>query len=156
MSVLRSFEGYFYSLKFAYPLKHLKASSQPYYVAAGINSSLPSRPSAPFPVISNRQQLFCSVGKAYDGNQSRKYNTDLPLVNSELEHGVDAITASGNGDSEVEKQTAKSAVWNLLGYNPILMESLWILHIAILVIEIFYDFYVDTFWRYRPVPHTVA
>ena len=61
--------------------------------------------------------MFCSVGKACDGNQSRKYNTDLPLVNSELEHGVDAITASGNGDSEVEKQTAKSAVWNLLGYN---------------------------------------
>ena len=27
-----------------------------------------------------------------------------------LEHGVDAITASGNGDSKVEKQTAKSAV----------------------------------------------
>ena len=78
--------------------------------------------------------MFCSVGKACDGNQSRKYNTDLPLVNSELEHGVDAITASGNGDSEVEKQTAKSAVWNLLGYNPILMESLWILHITTLVV----------------------
>ena len=57
---------------------------------------------------------------------------------------MDAITDSGNGDSEVEKQTAKSAVWNLLGYNPILMESLWILHIAILVvIEIFYEFYID-------------
>ena len=36
--------------------------------------------------------------------------TYIPLVNSELEHGEDAITASGNGDSEVEKQTAKSAV----------------------------------------------
>ena len=97
--------------------------------------------------------MFCSVGKACDGNQSRKYNTDLPLVNSEFEHGVDTITASGNGDSEVEKQTAKSAVWNLLGYNPILTESLWILHIAILVvIEIFYEFFIDiSFWRYRPV-----
>ena len=41
---------------------------------------------------------------------SRKYNTDLLLVNSELENGEDAITASGNGNSEVEKQTAKSAV----------------------------------------------
>ena len=92
------------------PSKHSKALSQPYYVAAGINSSLPSRPSALLPVISNIQQLFCSVGKACDGNQSRKYNTDLPLVNSELEHEEDAITASGNGDSEVEKQTAKSAV----------------------------------------------
>ena len=92
------------------PSKHSKALSQPYYVAAGINSSLLSRPSALFPAISNIQQLFCSVGKACDGNQSRKYNTDVPLVNSELEHGEDAITASGNGDSEVEKQTAKSAV----------------------------------------------
>ena len=76
-------------------------------VAAGVNSQLPS---ALFLVISNRQQLFCSVGKTCGVNQSRKYNTDLPLVNSELEHGEDAITASGNGDSEVEKQTAKSAV----------------------------------------------
>ena len=110
-------------------------------MAARDNSSLPSRPSALFPVICNRQQLFCSVGKACDGNQSRKYNTDLPLVNSELEHGEDAITVSVNGDSEVEKQTSKSTVWNLFGYNLILMESLWILHIAILVvIEIFYEF----------------
>ena len=64
----------------------------------------------------------------------------------------DAITASGNGDSEVEKQTAKFGVWNLFGYNPILMETLWILHIAILVvIEMFYEFYINIyFWRYRP------
>ena len=92
------------------PFKPSKALSQPYHVAAGINSSLPSHPSPLFPVISNIQQLFCCVGKACDRNQSRKYNTDLPLVNSELEHGEDAITTSGNGDSEVEKQTAKSAV----------------------------------------------
>ena len=92
------------------PFEPSKALSQPYYVAAGINSSLPSCPSALFPVISNIEQLFCSVGKTCDGNQSRKCNTDLPLINSELEHGEDAITASGNGDSEVEKQTAKSTV----------------------------------------------
>ena len=107
MSVLRSFKDTF-TLRSLLTLRTFDA--QPYYVAAGINSSLPSRPSALVPVISNIQQLFCSVGKACDGNQSRKYNTDLPLVNSELEHGEDAITASGNGDSEVEKQTAKSAV----------------------------------------------
>ena len=111
MSVLRGFEGYFYSLKFAYPSKHSKASSQPYYVAAVINSSLPS---TLFPVISNRQQLFCSVGKACDGNQSRKY---LSLVNSKLEDGEDAITVSGNGDNEVEKQTAKSSTY---------MEFIWL------------------------------
>ena len=43
-------------------------------------------------------------------------------MNSELEHGED-FTATANGDSEVEKETAKSAVWNLFGYNPIPMES---------------------------------
>ena len=78
--------------------------SSPSYVAAGDNSSLPS---ALFPIDNSCFALLVKLVM-----EISQENTTLAYLwlTVNLEHGVDAITASGNGDSEVEKQTAKSAV----------------------------------------------